>query len=171
MLILVGLIVGLFEGFTQIEGFGSIVMLVAGWGALRLLAYAQDYKIPRTRDSIRNMGIGFGILLFAFIGFAVDQPGNRIYNFPIQWLFCPADTQLQHGVDVQNPRPGSTVVTQEFMCVDSDGQVQQRVSFLNATLVRFVEYILIGYLLLWLSQFYTRIRWSGRSDEAMISYS
>jgi hypothetical protein len=165
---LVALISGAFFGFTQIEGLGSIALLVIAWVVLRVLARGQTSKPTRKNDPARSIAVAFGILTFAFAGFGLDQPGNIIYNLPIQWLFCPAGTQLQRGADVRNPRPGTTVITQNFTCVDADGQVEVEVPVFGAMIVRFVEYILLGYLLLWLSQLYTRFRSSTQSKEETI---
>jgi hypothetical protein len=81
-----------------------------------------------------------------------------IYNLPFQWLFCPANTQLAREADVNPPRPGTTVITQDFTCVDADRVVVTSVPIWGAMVVRFVEYLLLGYLLIWLNQLYMRIR-------------
>ncbi len=179
LIVFIALIQGAFYGFTQIEGLGSIVLLMAAWAVIRIFAeprtplkkeiisrMAPTAKPSRQGDLASNIVIAFGILTFAFTGFALDQPGNVIYNLPIQWLFCPAGTQLQRGADIRNPRPGTTVITQDFTCLDAEGQAQAEVPLLGAMVVRFVEYILLGYLLLWLSQLYTRFRMARqRSSE------
>lgn len=171
LIVFIAVIQGAFYGFTQIEGLGSIALLLAAWVVIRIFAeprtplkreiisrMAPTAKPSRQGDLASNIVIAFGILTFAFTGFALDQPGNVIYNLPIQWLFCPAGTQLQRGADIRNPRPGTTVITQDFTCIDAEGQAQAEVPLLGAMVVRFVEYILLGYLLLWLSQLYTRFR-------------
>lgn len=181
IILLIALIQGAFFGFTQIEGLGSIVLLIAAWGIIRLFAaprtplkkeiisrVAPNAKPARQGDLASNIVIAFGILTFAFTGFALDQPGNVIYNLPIQWLFCPVGTQLQRGADVRNPRPGTTVITQDFTCVNADGTVQAEVPIPGAMIVRFVEYILLGYLLLWLSGLYTRFRTARQSSSETI---
>lgn len=179
LIVFIAVIQGAFYGFTQIEGLGSIALLLAAWVVIRLFSeprtplkkeiisrVAPTAKPSRQGDLASNIVIAFGILTFAFTGFALDQPGNVIYNLPIQWLFCPAGTQLQRGADIRNPRPGTTVITQDFTCIDAEGQAQAEVPLLGAMVVRFVEYILLGYLLLWLSQLYTRFRMARqRSSE------
>ncbi len=73
-------------------------------------------------------------------------------------IFCPDGTDLRRGADVTNPRPGTTVITQDFTCVDDAGDVVEEISALPAMGVRFVEYIGLGYLLLWLNRLYVRMR-------------
>lgn len=159
------LINGAFFGFTQIEGLASIVMLIGGFLTVRVFSTPPgtfseklrnlfNFRSPKQKRKIEAQGvvIALGVLTFAFTGFAFDQPGNVIYNLPIQWVFCPAGTQLQRGADVRNPRPGTTVITQDFTCVDAVGQVKVEVPIWLAMVIRFIEYLLLAYLLIWLNQ-------------------
>ncbi len=161
----IALINGAFFGLTQIEGLASILMLIVGFLTIRVFSTPPgtfseklrnlfNFRPPKRKRQIEAQGvvIALGVLTFAFTGFAFDQPGNVIYNLPIQWLFCPAGTQLQRGADVRNPRPGTTVITQDFTCVDVEGQLQAEVPIWGAMLVRFVEYLLLAYLLIWINQ-------------------
>ncbi len=160
----IALINGAFFGFTQIEGLGSILLLVGGWVGIRILTERYHAKNQRRRPLddaqklANNIAVALGILSFAFAGFALDQPGNALYNLPIQWAFCPAGTQLARKADISNPRPGTTVIVQQFDCLDAAGAVVQEVPIWGAMLIRFVEYVLLGYLLLWLNGVYTRWR-------------
>jgi hypothetical protein len=165
MVAFIALINGAFFGFTQIEGLASIVMLIGGFVTIRVFASPPgtfseklrnlfNFAPPKHKRKIEAQGlvIAFGVLIFAFTGFAFDQPGNVIYNLPVQWLFCPAGTHLQRDADVRNPRPGTTVITQDFTCVDAEGEVQVEVPIWGAMVIRFVEYLLLAYLLIWLNQ-------------------
>lgn len=152
------LIFGAFYGFTQIEGLGSLVLLVLGWVVIRSISPRAAKQPARPQQKPESIAVAFGVLMFAFAGFALDQPGNVIYNLPIQWLFCPANTQLTREADVSRPRAGTTVITQDFTCVDADSVTVTPVPIWGAMVVRFVEYLVLGYLLIWLNQLYMRIR-------------
>ncbi len=163
---MIGLFVGGFYGFTQIEGLGSIVLLLAAVVIIRLTSMPSSPQTRWLRDRLRisgsptwNPGLttALGILLFAGMGIAFDQPGNALYNRPIEWLFCPAETQLQRSADVTQPRAGTTVVSQNFTCVSPDGEVQSPVPLGAVIVIRFVEYILLGYLLLGLNYLLMRL--------------
>lgn len=164
----VALINGAFFGFTQIEGLASILLLVGGFLTIRVLttryhgANRQRRRKPDDAQKLaNNIALALGILSFAGMGFAFDQPGNALYNLPIQWLFCPVGTHIAREADVSNPRPGTTVIVQNFTCLDGAGVVVSEVPVWGAMLIRFIEYVLLGYLLLWLSSLYSR--WRGAS--------
>ncbi len=85
----------------------------------------------------------------------------------MEWFFCPEGTQLERGIQVTNPLPGRTDVTQEFTCVNPDSkQPVKGISTGRVILVRFVEYILIGYLLVWINRLYMRLRRARRTEPA-----
>ena len=77
---------------------------------------------------------------------AVDQTGNLLYNYPVQVLFCPVGSTLSRGVDITNPLPGRTDIIQAFTCLGSDGAALLAIHPLQVMVVRFFEYIFIGYL-------------------------
>jgi hypothetical protein len=157
-------VVGLFWGLATVEGFASVVMLVAGWGVLRLTSNPTHQ--PKRRDASDNIILALGIGFFALMGMAIDQPGNALYNQPLEWLFCPDGTSLTRGEEVRNPRPGTTTITQEFACLNHDGQVVEQISMGYVILVRLGEYVLIGYALVYLSRAYdwAKRRWLRPSE-------
>jgi hypothetical protein len=165
VIVFIALINGAFFGFTQIEGLGSILLLLGGWFGIRTLTHRYNAmnkpkrRVDDAQKLANNIAVALGILTFASLGFAFDQPGNALYNLPIQWAFCPAGTQITREADISNPRPGTTVIVQEFACVDEAVEVVQEVPIWGAMLIRFIEYLLLGYLLMWLSGIYTR--WRG----------
>ncbi len=83
------LIQAAFFGFTQIEGLGSIVILVVAWGSMRLFSAPvtprkrvirgrlQPTVTPRKAGATAPPAlVAVGILIFATIGFALDQPAT-----------------------------------------------------------------------------------------------
>jgi hypothetical protein len=152
---LIGTIIALFYALSHIEGFASVLMLVVAWFVMRAGSSVSDGMDTGGAGFIRAIGIGF----FALMGMAIDQPGNYVYNRPIQWFFCPSNTVLQRGVDVTHPLPGRTDITQDFMCVDTGkNEVSSRPGMGEVIAVRFGEYVLIGYLLIGLNRLYMRLR-------------
>lgn len=171
IVLFVGLIFASFYGFTHLEGLGSIALLFGGWVTIRILtkryramnAQPQRRQLSDSQKVANRIAVALGILTFAFAGFALDQPGNVLYNLPVQWTFCPPGTQITRQANTARPRPGTTTVTQHFTCVDADGAVVHRVPIVGAMAIRFAEYLVIGYLLLWLSAWRTRAEGRGTS--------
>jgi hypothetical protein len=158
ILALIGGVIGLFYGLSNIEGFASVLMLVVAWLVIR---FGSSITVTSTRPAFTGQQIvtGVGISFFALMGVAIDQPGNYLYNRPLEWLFCPSGTELHRGVDVTHPVPGQTNVTQDFTCVDNEkNEVADGIKIGEIIATRFVEYVLIGYALIGLSRLYTRIR-------------
>lgn len=157
---LIGGIFGLFYALTHFEGLASVLMLLVAWGVIRWLS-GGNTATETSKNSGQQIFIAIGILFFALMGVAIDQPGNVIYNQPIEWLFCPAGSTLERGVVTTNPRPGETSVNQDFTCVammDDRLQTVDRPAVEEVLVTRLVEYVLIGYLLLGLSQLYNVLR-------------
>lgn len=151
---LIGGIVGLFWLLANVEGAASIIMLLAGWGTIR---------VGSSLDNLPSKGqrfmVAVGISFFALMGLAIDQTGNYLYNRPLEWFFCPDGTQVERGVEVTNPLPGQTNITQEFTCVKPDHQQPMKgISTGRVMAVRLGEYILIGYALVWINRLYVRFR-------------
>jgi hypothetical protein len=98
-----------------------------------------------TGNSIfRAIAIGF----FALMGACVDQTGNYFYNLPIEKISCPVETTLGRKADVNQPMPGTTVITQDFSCYNSNGERVHTVNTFAIMGYRFVEYVILGYLLI-----------------------
>jgi hypothetical protein len=158
---LIGGIVGLFYGLSHIEGFASILMLVVAWSLIRLAASPDTVDTPDTSGGGKGLVVAIAITFFALMGMAIDQPGNVIYNQPVEWLFCPSGSDLQRGITVSHPLPERTDVTQDFSCVDTvNGQreIVDRPTVFEVIAVRFVEYVVIGYALIALSRVYSGLR-------------
>lgn len=173
IVLFVGLILASFFGFTHIEGLGSIALLLGGWLTIRILtkryramnAHPRKRELSDSQKVANRIAVALGILTFAFAGFALDQPGNVLYNLPVQWTFCPSGSQITRQANTAHPRPGTTVVTQDFTCTDADGAMVHRVPLVGAMAIRFAEYLLIGYVLLWLSAWRTRVEGRGTSSK------
>jgi hypothetical protein len=144
---IIALVTGGFFALTQLEGLGSMLLLVGGIVSLRLLTAAPKKGKARLRDPEKSILTALAVLTFAFMGFALDQPGNSLYNAPLEWMFCPTGTNLLRKANVSNPRAGTTVITQDFSC-QTNGQVVRRIEVYWVMLLRFLEYLILGYVLL-----------------------
>jgi hypothetical protein len=157
-------VIGTFYALSSIEGVASVLMLVVAWVVIRT-GSSYSPKATEQQSSGSSIVTAMGISFFALMGLAIDQTGNPIYNQPIEWFFCPSGTELHRGVDVTNPRPGETVVTQDFTCVERGREaIVKQIGMFEVMGTRFVEYVLIGYLLIGLSRLYSRIRYMRRAE-------
>ena len=146
----IGALWGGFYAISYIEGFGSVIMLAAGWACLRLGANSPDLESS-------SLALAFLIFFFAMMGLALDHPGNALYNEPMQWIFCPADTELMRETTSRAARGGGVALSQRFTCVTPDGRVAHELGWEYA-LYRFFQYVALGYLLLGLSRFYSWLK-------------
>lgn len=143
-LIFISSIILFFAGLAYIEGFASILFLISAIGFL--------LSGPRGKSS--NFVKGLGILFFALMGMAIDQPGNILYNKPIEYIFCKKNSTLTREVQVSHPVPGRTDMIQDFNCVDSNGNIENSISSISLIGIRFFEYIILGYFLVWITGIY-----------------
>jgi hypothetical protein len=148
----IGAILGGFYALTHIEGVGSIILLVCGWAVFRFGNNAPEIKSS-------SIGIAVVISFFALMGMALDQTGNYIYNKPLEWIFCPPETELTREAITRGARGGGVTVNQNFTCVaENGGEVLRKISTWEVIIFRFFQYVLLGYLLLGMSRLYTRIK-------------
>jgi hypothetical protein len=163
---LIGGIITLFFALATVEGVASAVLLIAGFVAVR--AGSSIKFETKKQPAAKQMGTGWaramGICFFALMGLAIDQPGNIIYNKPIELLYCPAQTQLVRGSQVSHPLPGRTDINQEFTCVDPSGTATGEIDMFSVILVRFVEYVFIGYGLIGVSTLLDVLSARGKRD-------
>lgn len=155
----IGAWLGFFYGIGYVEGFGSLIILVLGWIGFRVGNNSKDLEIG-------NFGIAIGITFFALMGMALDQTGNFIYNEPIQWIFCPENTELTRETISRGVRGGGVSLSQNFACVTDGGEVVRKISGSEHFAFRFVEYIVLGYILLFASRIYGKIKRSGKAEES-----
>lgn len=153
-----GVIALLFGGFwavTTLPGFGSVIALVLGF----FLFKADTSELGSSEGFVK----AFLIVIFAGIGLGIDQPGNPVYNRPLEWVYCPAGTGLEHSAETQSASPGGGIrVNQRFVCKSrSDGNVVRQVGMIELLGIRLVEYILIGYLLTWIGTAYRSYKTRG----------
>ena len=152
----IGAMIGGFYAITHIEWVGTILMLLCGWGCLRFGANSPEIK---SDSALGKVGLAILITFFAMMGVALDQTGNFIYNKPLEWIFCPADSELTRDVVRRAARGGGVSVEQKFTCVaENGGQVRRTIGMWETLLFRFFEYVVLGYALLGLSRLYSRIR-------------
>ncbi|MEO6728398.1 MAG: hypothetical protein ABIM99_00590 [Candidatus Dojkabacteria bacterium] len=154
--LIVGVIL-LFTGIATIEGFASFLFLVIG--LVIVLAGSSDVKIPKIKSpGSGGFAVAAGIVFFALMGMSIDQTGNVIYNYPIQVLSCPEGTYLTRESVVTNPLPGRTDINQDFNCVNTHKKVVSSVDIGTVLIVRFVEYVIIGYGFIFLGTIITFIK-------------
>jgi hypothetical protein len=152
----IGGMIGGFYVITHIEWVGSIFLLVCAWGCLRFGANSPEIK---SDGALGKVGLAILITFFAMMGVGLDQPGNLIYNKPMEWIFCPADSELRRDVTRRAARGGGVSVEQNFTCTQTGGeQISRKIGMWEMIFFRFFEYVLLGYVLLGLSRLYSRIR-------------
>lgn len=140
------IIIGTFFGLATIEGFASMLLLVAGFFCFRGLS--SDNGSP-----IDPFTLAISIVFFALMGMSIDQPGNFLYNKPLEMAFCPPQTVLLRGVDTYHLLPGRTDIVQNFVCYDLSGEQKKELGMFEIIIGRFAEYVLIGYILYFLNKF------------------
>jgi hypothetical protein len=146
ILIFLGGIIGLMGGsillfflLANVEGVASLIFLISGWFMAKALA---GHKTPG-----HQIWVAGAITFYALMGMAVDQPGNPIFNQPLQW-FCPADSRLNRGVNVSHPLPERTDITQDYRCLDKDGKTVKYISMGPVIGLRFIEYVVLAYIMI-----------------------
>jgi hypothetical protein len=150
--LVIGGMLAFFYGIGYIEGFGSIMILVLGWLGFRVGHNSDDLQMG-------SFGIALGITFFALMGMALDQTGNFIYNQPLEWIFCPADSELTRETIQRGVRGGGVSLNQSFTCLaQNSGEVLRKITGFEHFAFRFVEYVVIGYLLLGLSRLYSWLK-------------
>ena len=154
--LLIGSIAALFYALSHIEGFASLIFLVLGY-----------FFMQNTKSSLMN---GIMIGFFALMGMAVDQPGNPIYNKPVELWQCEDGTHLNRGVDVTHPLPERTDITQDFTCIDENDMVVQQIGMEKVIAVRFVEYILIGYFFMGFNTLRKRLKGEDEIPPVEVTY-
>jgi hypothetical protein len=156
----IGGMIAFFYGIGYVEGFGSLIILSLGWIGFRVGNNSDDLKLG-------GFGLALGISFFALMGMALDQTGNFIYNQPLEWIFCPANSELMRETIERGARGGGVSLNQNFTCMANSGEVLRKIAGYEHFGFRFVEYVVIGYILLGLSRLYSWIkRSSGNNNSA-----
>lgn len=137
----IALIIGSFVALSTVEGFASAILLILGAIGFGVSPLRKPEK---PAPFVRAIGLAF----FALMGATVDQPGNGIYNRPIEMSYCEPGTTLTRDENVSNPLPGTTYIQQDFTCYDDAGNPVKTINMFAVMGIRFVEYVLLGYLLL-----------------------
>ncbi len=146
------LLVGSFLAISTIEGVASMVLLILG-------AIGFGVVPLRAPDGDNNVFRAIGLAFFALMGASLDQTGNTLYNKPVEYFLCPAGTGLDREEIISNPLPGTTYVTQDFTCWDkSTGKPVMTLNPFKILGIRFVEYFILGYILLGLRFVFWRIK-------------
>ncbi|MBP7280790.1 MAG: zinc ribbon domain-containing protein [Leptospiraceae bacterium] len=158
LILFIATIVSVIGGFilftvaiSSIEGFASILFLMAGY-----FVFIRYYTPMDEHPVYKAMAIGF----FAIMGMALDQSGNYIYNLPFQSIFCDSNERLHRDIRVTHRKPGSTEFTQDFQCYNDGAEKPERgrqISLFRILGIRFLEYVGIGYLLIWIGKIRKKI--------------
>lgn len=152
LIIFVGSIISLFVAIATIEGFASIIFIILG--LLYIRGSTTDIVMnSKLKEKSSGFFLALGLCFFALMGVAIDQPGNYFYNKPLEIFFCPEDTKLNRDEIISNPLPGRTDITQNFVCFDTDGNEAKTNGIGEVLLVRFVEYIILGYIIIGISKY------------------
>ena len=133
------LIIGSFYSLAHWEGFASIIFLVTGVLVFRVFSGTP----PGRHRIMRAIMVGF----FALMGATVDQTGNPVYNKPVELCLCPPASELTRSTVTSHPLPGRTDMTQDFTCI-RDGELVKRIDMLPVMGIRFLEYMLLAYVLI-----------------------
>lgn len=149
----VGGIIFLFWALATVEGVASIALLIAGFLSFGALSSPIFAGVPNKADTGGGpIILAMGVVFFALMGMSIDQTGNVIYNKPLEMYYCPPATQLVRTVDISNPLPGTTYVIQDFNCVDVNQTVVKKLGMWDLVIGRFVEYVILGYILFYLAK-------------------
>ncbi len=168
LIVFIGGITLIFFGIATIEGVASILMLIAGYLAFRFTAPWDSTEVFSNKSGMSSFLVAIGVGFYALMGMAIDQPGNFLYNKPLEILFCPAGSQLVRDTITLNPLPGRTDILQDFPCVtkfvtaEEDVRVVKRIGMFEVIGTRFIEYLVLGYFLLWLGNFMAKRKNRGR---------
>ncbi|HYD35209.1 MAG TPA: hypothetical protein VD999_04035 [Vitreimonas sp.] len=152
----IGSIIFSFFLLANVEGLASLIIIGVGWLAVVGSVSLPDKTSQPHSGAIDSFTKGALICFYALMGMAIDQPGNFVLNYPLRWL-CPPATVISREVDVTHPLPGRTDITQDFRCVDASGKVIDRPSLFQVIGIRFVEYVIIAYLLVEIRKL--QLRW------------
>lgn len=138
---MIGLFMGTFLVITTLEGAASLVILAAGLYGFGIIPLRKPVK----PDALTR---GVGLAFFTFMGATIDQPGNVIYNQPVEMCFCEKGTSLKRVSDVSHPIAGTTRVTQNFTCYDATGNPTKQINMFAILGMRFIEYLFLAYFLI-----------------------
>lgn len=138
------LMIGGFWALTMVEGVASLALLIAFIVAIRVNG--------KFNDKPNKIILAIGIAFFSLMGMSVDQTGNILYNQPLGWAFCPAQTHLERYVDISHPLPGTTYVIQDFRCVNEAGNKVKELGMTELMVGRFLEYVVLAYVVIYLNK-------------------
>lgn len=148
--LLIGGSLAIFYAAGYVEGFASVILLILGWWGFRIGNNSDDFVVG-------GLGTALGIAFFALMGMTLDQPGNFLYNQPMEWLFCPENSELARAT-IQRGSYNGVSLSQNFACIDRTGGAARAIAGYEHFGFRFVQYVLIGYVLLALSRIHSRLR-------------
>jgi hypothetical protein len=120
-----------------------------GVASIGLLAVAIAGLWFGGRETVENKyTIIVFFVIFGFLGIMFDRAGNFIYNKPFQML-CPAETVLDREVIVEEDYEGNTQHNHYFSCYSmTQGKSIKHFPIYQTVGIRFVQYIVLGFILL-----------------------
>jgi len=126
---------------ATIEGIASMLLLILGVIGFGIV------PLPN-RSKLAILAVQLVHAFFALTGASIDQTGNFIYNTPVEICLCENGTTLNRDENILNLLPGTTYIEQDFTCFDKMGNPAKQLNLFAILGVLFIEYILLGYLLI-----------------------
>ncbi|WP_147456761.1 zinc finger Ran-binding domain-containing protein [Leptospira yasudae] len=132
---------------SNVEGLASAILLIAGFYGAR----------SALRSAFPDPAKAIFLVFFSIMGVAIDQPGNYLYNYPMNFL-CPEKTTVTRNLVVTHPLPERTDMTQAFLCKDENENEFYRIPMLHVLGIRFLEYSILGIFFLLVQGFFLRTK-------------
>jgi ribosomal protein L40E len=149
---IVTMIILSFMALVSIYWLGSLVITL---GILLFIMPWRGHGKERMQGGIVLIGATF----MALMGVSIDQGGNPVQNLLLEKVKCKSGESLSQFQEVFSVRPGETIYTRDFFCVDSRGNTTP-ISTIFLLGFRFAWYILLFYILYGIKSFWP-IRESG----------
>lgn len=153
---LIGLLMmSFFFGISFFPGFASAFLLTG------LIGMVWRYQI-----SWNNSGkAGIAIVCFAFLGMCLDAAGNEIYNYPLEWFFSDENSRLLVETNVEQ-YGATTAVNYDFVFVNLMGEKIKSLSMWFIMPFRYIEYWLIGALIVTIATLFKSFLRSSRFQQS-----
>lgn len=139
---------------TGQEGFASLLFLLGG--IFLFVYFPFRYKSRIQWTSVPTVLFPFFVLL----GATLDQTGNKIYNYPIEWKECSDNEQLVRKI-AHYSRGGKSSNSIEFFVKNEQTGKERMVHWWTIIWIRAVEYVLIGVILIVIQRIWWNLKYKG----------
>jgi hypothetical protein len=139
---------------TGQEGFASLLFLFAG--IFLFIYFPFRYKSRIQWTSVPTVLFPFFVLL----GATLDQTGNTLYNYPIEWKECASDEQLVRKI-AHYSRGGKSSNSIEFFVKNTQSGKERLVHWWTIIWIRAVEYVFIGLILIIIQRIWWNLKYKG----------